>query len=78
MRLIGDASCLLITQCSHETLNVYMSSIHTLDEALKDDPKKMFYLSKLGQDPLFAVDEAKRLLVVYSNCEVGSARLWDV
>ena len=78
MRLIGDASCLLITQCSHETLNVYMSSIHTVDEALKDDPKKTFYLSKLGQDPLFAVDETKRLLVVYSNCEVGSARFWDL
>ena len=73
MRLIGDANCLLITQCNRETLNIYMSCIHTLDEALGEPPKNTFHLSKLGQDPLFAMDESKRLLVVYSNCEVGSA-----
>ncbi len=78
MRLIGDASCLIITQCSRETLNVYMSCIHTLDEALKDPPKNTFHLSKLGQDPLFAMDESRRLLVIYSNCEVGPARFWGV
>lgn len=78
MRLIGDASCLLITQCSSETLNIYISCIHTLDETLKDPPKKTFHLSKLGQHPLFAMDESRRLLVVYSNCEVGSARHWGV
>jgi hypothetical protein len=78
MRLIGDACCFLITQSSHETLNVYISCINTLDKALQDHPKRTFHLSKLGQDPLFAVDEARRLLVVYSNSEVGLDYLWYV
>lgn len=53
-------------------MDVYMSCNSTLDETLRDRPKKTFHLSKLGQDPLFAVDESRRLLVVYGNCEVGS------
>jgi len=70
LRLIDDTHCLLIAQSSHETMEVYMSRIYTLDETLRGAPKKTFHLSKLGQDPLFAVDESRRLLVAYGNCEV--------
>ena len=51
-------------------MEVYMSCIYTLDETLRSSPKKTFHLSRLGQDPLFAVDESRRLLVAYGNCEV--------
>jgi hypothetical protein len=73
MRLIDDTHCLLITQRSHEAMEVYMSCIYTLDETLRGPPKRTFQISRLGQDPLFAVDESRRLLVVYGNCEVDSS-----
>jgi len=75
MRLIGEARCLLVIQSSHETLSIYMSCTHTLEEALQDPPRRTFHLSKLGQDPLFAVDESRRLIVLYGNPEVSLAYL---
>ena len=37
---------------------------------MKANPKKIFHSDKLGSNPVFALDEVKRILVIYANVEV--------
>ena len=51
-------------------MNVYLDTIYGLENALKSRPKKVFHSHKLGSNPLFALDEGKRILVIYASDEV--------
>jgi len=52
-------------------LNVYLDTVYGLGTAVKSKPKKVFHSQKLGPNPLFALDEAKRILVIYASDEVS-------
>jgi len=51
-------------------LSVYLDATSGLGNAINAKPKKTFYSQKLGPNPLFALDEAKRILVIYASDEV--------
>jgi len=51
-------------------LNVYLDTLYGLENGVKAKPKKIFHSHKLGSNPLFALDEMKRILVVYASDEV--------
>ena len=51
-------------------MNVYLDTLYSLENAVKAKPKKTFHSHKLGSNPLFALDEAKRILVIYASDEV--------
>ena len=51
-------------------MNVYLDTLYSLENAVKAKPKKIFHSHKLGSNPLFALDEAKRILVIYASDEV--------
>ena len=65
------------TQDAQGLLEVYMDTIHALGNAIQGKPKKVFHLQKLGSTVLFAVDESKRLLIVYASSEVRLHSLDD-
>ena len=51
-------------------LNVYLDTIFGLENAVNSKPKKIFKANRLGSHILFALDEAKRILVIYTSDEV--------
>ena len=52
-------------------MNVYLDTVYGLANAVKSKPKKIFHSHKLGSNTLFALDEAKRILVIYASDEVS-------
>ena len=49
-------------------MNVYLDTLYGLGKAVKAMPKKIS--NKLSSNPLFALDEANRILVIYASDEV--------
>jgi len=76
VRFIGNNHCLLVVrdpqgvQDPQGVWNVYLDTISGLGNAVKLEAKKIFHSEKLGSNPLFALDEAKRILVIYASDEV--------
>jgi hypothetical protein len=58
------------------SIQVYLETINTLAVAIaREKPIKRFHMEKIGRDPLFAVDESKKLFVMASICGVRRCAL---
>jgi hypothetical protein len=47
-------------------MKVYLDRAVAISQAVKREPKKKWYISKLGANPVIAYDESKRMLIVVS------------
>lgn len=73
LHLFGNGRCLAVID-DHEAgkANVYLEEDNFLPEAIASGKtKKRFDMPRIGEDYLFAVNESKRLVALYSKHHVS-------
>jgi len=75
IRLLEKDRCLVVIE-DKTSIQVYLETISSLAVAIAHEkPVKRFHTEKIGRDPLFAVDESKKLFVIASICRVRGCAL---
>ncbi|KAK0446849.1 hypothetical protein EV421DRAFT_1707267 [Armillaria borealis] len=65
MHLVPSGKCLLITDDSKGSINIYLEQLSVLDNAIQQNhPRKVLHKDKLGDHPVIAYDETKRMLLL--------------
>lgn len=71
MRLLEKDRCLVVVEDA-TSFHVYLETTNSLSTAIAcEKPIKRFHLEKVGREPLFAVDEGKKLFAMASICGVS-------
>jgi hypothetical protein len=72
MQLIEKDQAFVIIE-DPNSFRVYIDSVDLLSSAISQrNPIKTFHAEKVGSKPLFALDETRRLLVIFGIIGVGS------
>lgn len=75
MRLLEKDRCLVVIE-DKTSIQVFLETINSLAAAIAcEKPVKRFHMEKIGRDPLFSVDESKKLFVMASICGVRRCAL---
>jgi hypothetical protein len=62
-----EKDCCLVAIETPSSIEIYLETINNLAPAIENEKStKRFYLEKIGRNPLFTVDETKKILVLAS------------
>jgi hypothetical protein len=78
LQLLENEKILLIVDDHSGGILVYLDSQQNIHTAVQHPPRKSLHRSKIGDDCIFAFDEARRTLAVCETGKVGSSSPKDL
>ncbi|KAK0489058.1 hypothetical protein IW261DRAFT_1602879 [Armillaria novae-zelandiae] len=71
MHLVASGKCLLIIDNGKGNISIYLEQLSVLDNAIQHNrPRKVLHKDKLGENPIIAYDETKRMLLLCASSKL--------
>ncbi len=76
MHLVASGKCLLMVDDGRGIINIYLEQLSVLDNAIRQNrPRKVLHKDKLGENPVIAYDETKRMLLLCASSKVSLSKM---